>query len=159
MTEQEYFENTIQELYDKYPSISTSHKPFLMAILKYGSGNKIKQLPPDDKEYVNKDKAAAYIKDIVAATGIERRYVRRPHRLYILEELLGKKETAWLAEKDELVNRDVVYEHNKSEKPSSAQVLNLISSQEKTIIQQVIQLLPKLTEKEWNVIDAYRAAL
>ena len=159
MKEEEYFENTLQELYDKYPLIPVRHKTFLRSVLRYGSGNKIKNLSNDNKEYINKDTAASYIKEIVAITGINRRYAKQAHRLYILEELLGVKELEWLAKKDELVNRDVIYEHENAEKPSNAQVRKFLSSREKPIIQQVFQLLPQLTEEEWNVIETYRRAI
>ena len=159
MKEEEYFENTLQELYDKYPSVPVRHKTFLRSVLKYGSGNKIKNLSNDSKEYINKDTAASYIKEIVAITGIDRRYPKQAHRLYILEELLGIKEFEWLARKDELVNRNVIYEHENAEKPSSAQVVEFLASQEKSVLQQIVQLLPKLSEKEWSVIETYRRAI
>jgi len=158
MTEQEYFDNTIQELYDKFPAIPVKYKHFLNLVLKYRSGNELRKLK-DRKEYVDKNVGASYMRDIIEATGVPRRFEKQPHRPYILEELLGINEADWEVQKDEFVNKNTAYAHEEAEKPSSAQVVEFLASQETSVLQQIVQLLPKLSEKEWQVVDSYRAAL
>ena len=157
MTEEEYIDNTVQEILDKYPLIPSTHTRFLRLVLKYGSGNLIKQLK-DPREKMDKDETGRLLKEVMSFTKVEKEHQRMSHRQYLLS-LINVREKVWLTNKDDLVGQEVVYEHEKVEKPSNAEVLNLISSQEKPVIQQVVQLLPLLTEKEWKFIDSYRAAL
>ena len=107
---------------------------------------------------MDKDETGRLLKEVMSFTKVEKEFQRMSHRQYLLS-LINVREKVWLTNKDDLVGQEVVYEHEKVEKPSNAEVLNLISSQEKPVIQQVVQLLPLLTEKEWKFIDSYRAAL
>ena len=58
-----------------------------------------------------------------------------------------------------LESKDVEYPHEVSPKPSKTEVLNLVSSQEKSVAKQLLELLPFCSEKEFVLIDADRATL
>ena len=56
-------------------------------------------------------------------------------------------------------NANVEYAHEATVKPSKQAVLRVVAAQDKTLSMQVLELMPLLTDKEWNLIDAYRATL
>ena len=58
-----------------------------------------------------------------------------------------------------LAHLEVQWEHETAPKPSRQEVLAVVASQDKNLSAQVWAILPDLTEKEWNLIDAYRATL
>lgn len=58
-----------------------------------------------------------------------------------------------------LAHLEVQWEHEDTPKPSRQEVISVVASQDKSLSAQLYELLPGLTEKEWNLIDAYRATL
>lgn len=145
----------LTELLTKYPS-AKPEKELLLDFLVAGSNANFMS-----QHGIAKNTVTSRWKEATENLPIDQNSPR-PRKSYreTLLDLVGVSGRQLIKDYDRYIeNSSVEYVHEAAPKPSKQEVLRVVAAQDKTLSMQVLELMPLLTDKEWNLIDAYRATL